>query len=439
MTTKAILSLGISAAVLGSVFVLSPVPVRTQGRGQPVQLPDGPGKEVVQTTCTQVPRPQPDHQLLGRPRQAGRHTFGTMVALPADQKAVISGYLATHFPVKPAPAAVLIPGRVQVSIKEWVVPTLGSRPHDPLAAPTARSGGPGSSPTCWAGSIRKTGAMKEFPLKTPKSGPHGLVDGQGREHLVHGNQQARTSASSIRRPGESPSTRCTAQGARGPHTPIFDQKGTLWFTMQSGHVGRLIPSTGEMKVVATPTPRTPIPTASRSNSKGVPWYVDFRGNRVGSVDPETMEIKEYTLPNPERVRGASRSPPTTSSGTPTSARLSGPLRSDDRPGEGMAVARRPGVAAVRHCRRSAASSGTASPPSGRTRWCASTRDREIPDLGDPVGRRRRAQHDADRDGNSGDGRQRREPRRARRDQVDRRPGSSRRGRRASSAAVIWPA
>ena len=29
----------------------------------------------------------------------------------------------------------------------------------------------------------------------------------------------------------------------------------------------------------------------------MPWYVDFRGNRVGSVDPRTMEIKEYPLPN----------------------------------------------------------------------------------------------------------------------------------------------
>ena len=29
--------------------------------------------------------------------------------------------------------------------------------------------------------------------------------------------------------------------ARGPHTPIFDQKGTLWFTLQSGMVGRLTP------------------------------------------------------------------------------------------------------------------------------------------------------------------------------------------------------
>jgi virginiamycin B lyase len=34
------------------------------------------------------------------------------------------------------------------------------------------------------------------------------------------------------------------------------------------------------------------------NSRGVPWYVDCRGNRLGRVDPVTMEIREYVLPDP---------------------------------------------------------------------------------------------------------------------------------------------
>src|SRR5437667_288585 len=84
--------------------------------------------------------------------------------------------------------------------------------------------------------------------------------------------------------------------ARGPHTPIFDQKGTPFFTLQSGHVGRIVPSTGEMKVSATPSANT-YPYGIQVNSKGIPWYVDFRGNRVGSVDPISMQIKEFALPN----------------------------------------------------------------------------------------------------------------------------------------------
>ena len=88
------------------------------------------------------------------------------------------------------------------------------------------------------------------------------------------------------------------EGARGPHTPIFDQSGTLWFTLQSGMVGRLVPETGVMTIVATPSDNT-YPYGIVVSSAGVPWYVDFRGNRLGRVDPETMEIREYVLPSPE--------------------------------------------------------------------------------------------------------------------------------------------
>jgi virginiamycin B lyase len=61
-------------------------------------------------------------------------------------------------------------------------------------------------------------------------------------------------------------------------------------------VGRLVPETGEVKVAATPTSNT-YPYGIVVNSRGVPWYVDFRGNRLGRVDPVTMEIREYVLPD----------------------------------------------------------------------------------------------------------------------------------------------
>ena len=46
----------------------------------------------------------------------------------------------------------------------------------------------------------------------------------------------------------------------------------------------------------TPVDNT-YPYGIRLDSKGTPWYVYFRGPRIGSVDPKTMEIKEYPLPN----------------------------------------------------------------------------------------------------------------------------------------------
>ena len=62
-------------------------------------------------------------------------------------------------------------------------------------------------------------------------------------------------------------------------------------------VGRLTPQTGEIKLSATPTANT-YPYGIQVNSKGVPWYVDFRGNRIGSIEPVTMVIREYPLPDP---------------------------------------------------------------------------------------------------------------------------------------------
>ena len=44
-------------------------------------------------------------------------------------------YLAKNFPGERKPAGVVIPGKVEVSIREWVVPTPGSLPHDPLVTP----------------------------------------------------------------------------------------------------------------------------------------------------------------------------------------------------------------------------------------------------------------------------------------------------------------
>jgi len=35
------------------------------------------------------------------------------------------------------------------------------------------------------------------------------------------------------------------------------------------------------------------------DSKGNPWFVQFGVNKIAKVDPNTMEVKEYTLPNPE--------------------------------------------------------------------------------------------------------------------------------------------
>jgi|SoiMethySBSTD1v2_1073268.scaffolds.fasta_scaffold00599_35 virginiamycin B lyase len=298
MTFRAFLAISIALLMmtLASERPIAQEPGRGGGRGQQVNLPDGAGKELVQMTCTKCHALNMITGYWGGTRDEWQMLFGTMVQLPKDQADSIAGYLATHFPPKPAPQAVKISGPASATFKEFAVPTLGSRPHDPLAAKDGSLWWTGQFASRLGRVDTKTGEMKEFPLKTANSGPHGLVeDKDGNIFFTAINQHYIGKLNP--KTGEITEYPVPAPG-RSPHTPIFDQKGMLWFTMQSGHVGRLNPATGEIKVQATPSQGT-YPYGIQINSKGEPWYVDFRGPRVAKVDPNTMMITEYTLPNAE--------------------------------------------------------------------------------------------------------------------------------------------
>jgi virginiamycin B lyase len=282
MRFKALLVL-LTAAVFSSVLS-----TRTAAqRGPQVQLPDGPGKTQVEATCARCHGLNLITGSWGYTKEGWEDRIHTMITLPNDQMGAITSYLAAHFPTKPSPGAVLISGPVDVRIREWMAPSLGSS-------------------VWWTGQFAsklgrvdpRTGAIKEFTLPQG-SQPHGLDEDRagnvwytGIAKNVIGKLDPKTGMVT-----EYPVQK-VEPGSRGPHTPVFDQKGNLWFTMQSGHVGRLVPSSGEMKIVPAPTGAgNTYPYGIQINSQGVPWYVDFRGPRIASIDPTTMAIKEITLPN----------------------------------------------------------------------------------------------------------------------------------------------
>lgn len=294
-----------SRKLLGLVALLAvPVAVfpvfgqeRGRGRGAAPSLPDGPGKEIVETKCAAC------HSLglvtnAGYSRDEWISLFTTMVSLPQDQTGTVADYLARNFPEKPRPPAVLIPGPVNVKITEWLVPTLGSRPHDPLATPDGAIWWTGQFASVIGRLDPKTGQMKEYKTKTPGSGPHGLTADKDGDIWFTGNFKGYVGKLDPRT-GDITEYPTNDPAARDPHTPIFDQKGTLWFTLQGANmVGRLNPKTGEMKLVTSPTPRSN-PYGMVVTSKGVPIFCEFGANKIASVDPDTMAIKEYELPAKE--------------------------------------------------------------------------------------------------------------------------------------------
>jgi virginiamycin B lyase len=265
------------------------------------ELPEGNGKKAVQTYCVQC------HDLssvtrAGYDEQGWRNAIQMMInvgaILPKDQVALATKYLAKNFPEKPKPPAVVIPGSTKVTIREWVVPTPGSRPHDPLATRDGSIWYAGQFANVLGRLDPKTGKIKEYRLKTPQSGPHGLVADPDGNIWYTANFKAYIGKLDPKT-GQVTEYPMPDPAARDPHTPLFDQKGVLWFTVQGGNmVGRLIPQTGEVKLVTSPTPKSR-PYGMVVNSKGIPFFVEFGSNKIASIDPDTMEIREYLLPSPE--------------------------------------------------------------------------------------------------------------------------------------------
>ena len=294
---------------MGAAILFFALPARSQepmqGRAA-VTLPDGEAKEIVQTACAAC------HSLSnitnsGHSLEEWKTTVAMMLNVganvPKDKVDTVTDYLVKNFPEKPAPPAVAIAGNVEVSFKEWKVPTPGSRPHDPLAAPDGTIWYTGHMGNLLGHIDPKTGEIKEYHPNTPGSGPHGLVmDKQGNIWFTAnfkayiGKLDTKTGKFT-----EYP----LDPEARDPHTPLFDQKGTLWFTVQGANmVGRLNTETGESKVVTSPTPKSN-PYGMVVTTKGIPYFVEFGANKIASIDPETMAIHEYLLPNenarPRRV------------------------------------------------------------------------------------------------------------------------------------------
>jgi virginiamycin B lyase len=144
--------------------------------GQNFNLPDGPGKETVVAVCGGCHAMNRLGAGYTPEGMVVRMMLNFDVPIPEDQLASVTEYLAKAFPERPRPAAVINPGPVEVSIKEWPVATLGSRPHDPLAAKDGAIWYTGQLANVLGRLDPKTGQIKEYKLRTSQTAPHGLVE-----------------------------------------------------------------------------------------------------------------------------------------------------------------------------------------------------------------------------------------------------------------------
>jgi virginiamycin B lyase len=274
-------------------------------------FPEGPGKDILATKCRTCHMPDRVTKVAGRAAETWQALVTTMINRGApvteDEIPILVDYLATNWPVDKKVAAVNfspvapMASRVKAEFTEWDVPTPASGLTDSLA---------GSDGSIWYAAEGanllgrldpKSGEIKEYQLKTPQSGPHGLAEDRSgniwytadlKGHL--GKLDPKT--------GTVTEYPIANPAAHDPNAPVMDPKGNLWFTFEQGNmVGRFSPATSSFTLRNLPTPKS-LPAAMALNSKGVPFFAESGANKVASIDPATMVIREYALPADARTR-----------------------------------------------------------------------------------------------------------------------------------------
>ncbi len=285
---KKVLLSGIASALLA----VSPLALGQGAAGDP--LPEGPGRELVRNHCSSC------HAVTSITRSAGystpaewRRVMATMIELPDAQANTMAAYLAEHFPEDVSRRPTLIAGDTEIEIIEWTVPTLGQRSRDPAEAPDGSIWWTGM----WASLAGRldpdTGEMEEFRLP-PTARPHTIVPDAEGNIWYTGNSNATIG---MLDPNTGLVTEYATE-AGDPHSAVWHPNGNLYFTAQRAAVlGRLNPATGEI----TEIPTEPRPYGIQVDSKGTVWVAYNGINKLGALDPDSMEVRYFDVPD-DRTR-----------------------------------------------------------------------------------------------------------------------------------------
>jgi len=282
-------------ACIPALWLLGALPATAQNN-EVVTLPEGEGKHLVEFMCVQC------HGLNQITRSPGynsaeewRAVFETMVKMADAQAKTVSEYLAKSYPEKPGQRPTLVPGEHVVEFKEWIMPTLGQRSRDPIEGPDGAIWWTGMYASLIGRLDPETGDMQEY-LLPPAARPHSIIPGPDGNIWYMGNSNA-----TIGRLNPQTGT-ITEYKTRGkdPHTSIFHPNGKLYFTSQQANMlGRLDIKTGEMTEIET----RQRPYGIQVGTDGKLYIAYFGTNAIGAMDPDTMEIRFYDLPDEKsRIR-----------------------------------------------------------------------------------------------------------------------------------------
>jgi virginiamycin B lyase len=187
---------------------------------------------------------------------------------------------------------------VDVQIDEWLTPSKPPYPHDPAVAPDGMIWYTGQRANIVGRFDPKTQQFKEYTLPTPNSGPHGVVADKAGNIWYTGNG-AGLIGKIDPKTGKITEYKMPNPKATDPHTMVFLSNGMMLFTVQAGNfVGSLDPkaATGNIKLVSPPTANAR-PYGIMLDSKEIAFFDEFNAPNIASIDPKTMRITEYPLPD----------------------------------------------------------------------------------------------------------------------------------------------
>lgn len=183
-----------------------------------------------------------------------------------------------------------------LSIEEWHVPFERGRPRDPYVAPDQ---------SVWLVG-QENHYLARFDPETKTFTKRDLGDGAGPHNLIVGSDGIVWYAGNKRGyigrydpvTDKIEKIPMPDSDAADPHTLVFDQAGHfIWFTVQWGNfIGRLDTRSREVKLVKVLTSGAR-PYGIIVGPMGKVWVALLGTNKLASVDPGSLKLTEYVLPD----------------------------------------------------------------------------------------------------------------------------------------------
>ena len=215
--------------------------------------------------------------------------IASMVKLPQERDRTISQYLAANYPHKPEKAPVLVQGDTEITIEEWITPTLGQHTRDPVESP----GGAIWWTGMWASLLGRldpnTGVMQEYQLPS-SARPHSIVPDAEGFIWYTGNSNGTIGRLN---PADG-SIKEYPTRAHDPYIGVFHPNGNLYFTSQhSNMLGSLNPKTGELREIETRKKPYGIKVGKAGD-----LFIAYNGaNAIGRMHPDTVSVRYYDIPD----------------------------------------------------------------------------------------------------------------------------------------------